>query len=322
MIKNKRIFITGGAGFIGKTLVKELCDNNEIVIYDNLSRNSLKDFDYKHHKNISIIQGDILDLDKLKSIIENYKPNIVIHLAAIAGVDTVISNPLKTMRVNMIGTYNLMESLISVKDYLERVVEISTSEVFGTYAYKSNEDDTTNLAPVGDARWTYSVSKLAGEHLCHSYYKELGYPVVTIRPFNIYGPGQVGEGAIHQFVKRAINNEDIEIHGDGNQIRSWCYVDDFVNGVLLSLENDNAIGNVFNIGNTRSIVTIGMLADLVKRLSNSKSKIIYVPKKYVDVELRIPSIDKARELLNYEPNIDLNEGLKKTIEWYRGNKND
>lgn len=317
MIKNKKIFLTGGAGFIGSKIIKELEKDNIIMIYDNLDRNSIKDTNILSSNNVEITKGDILNFEELSKCMCDFKPNIVIHLAAVAGIDTVIKNPLKTMRVNMIGTYNVLECAYRCKDNIERFIDFSTSEVFGSYAFKVDETNTTNLAPVGEARWTYSVSKLAGEHLAHSYYTEYGLPTVTVRPFNIYGPGQVGEGAIHQFVVRAIKNEDMEIHGEGDQIRSWCYIDDFVNAILLCLENERAIGNAFNIGNTKGTVTIGMLAELIKSIAKSDSKINYVPKYYVDVELRIPSIDKAKNILNYNPEIGLTEGLKRTIEWYR-----
>jgi len=315
MIKNKKILLTGGAGFIGTRLCELLSDNNEILIYDNLNRNSIKNTNLLNKENIKLVQGDILDLSHVKSTVDEFKPNIVIHLAAVAGIDTVIKNPVMTMKVNMLGTYNVLEAL---KDYkIDRFIDFSTSEVFGSYAYKVDEQHTTNLAPVGEARWTYSVSKLAGEHLAHSYYKEYGLPVVTVRPFNIYGAGQVGEGAIHQFVIKAINNDQIQIHGDGDQIRSWCYIDDFVNGIMLCLNKKKAIGNSFNIGNPKGTITILMLAKLIKRIANSKSEIIYVPKNYVDVELRIPSIEKAKKILGFVPKYDLDEGLEKTIEWYR-----
>lgn len=317
MIKDQRIFLTGGAGFIGTKLCAMLYENNEILIYDNLRRNSIKDTDLLGKTNIRLIQGDILDYEHLREILCKFKPNIVVHLAAIAGIDTVIKNPVDTMKVNMIGTYYLLEALKENAECIERIIEISTSEVFGSYAYKVEERDTTNLQPVGEARWTYSVSKLAGEHLAHSYYKEYGFPVVTIRPFNVYGPGQVGEGAIHQFVLRAIKNEEILVHGDGDQIRSWCYIEDFINGLLLCIEKKEAIGSSFNIGNPRGTITISMLAQLVKSIANSKSNIKYVPKDYVDVELRIPSIEKARAMLGFEPKYDLANGLEKTIEWYR-----
>ncbi len=320
MINSKRILITGGAGFIGTNIAKRLIKDNQILLYDNLWRNSLKNSQIQDEKNIKIVQGDILDFQKLKSIVDEFKPDIVIHLAAIAGVDTVMKHPVKTMQINMIGTYNILESIKSHKT--ERFLNFSTSEIFGSYAYKVGDDAQSSLATVGEARWTYSVSKLAGEHLAYAYHKEYGIPIVNIRPFNVYGPGQVGEGAIHRFVVRALKNEPLEIHGDGDQIRSWCYIDDFVDGVLLCLTKDEAIGQAFNIGNPRGTITINMLARLIKELSQSKSEIIYTPKTYVDVELRIPSIEKAKKILGYEPKIDLEEGLKRTIDWYRRILND
>ncbi len=316
-MENKKILLTGGAGFIGSSLIKLLSKNNEIIIYDNLQRNSIKDTSLLDESNISLIQGDILDYKFLKSTIDNVKPNIVIHLAAIAGVDTVIKNPVNTMKVNTIGTFNVLEALKDHAAKLDRFIDFSTSEVFGSYAYKVDENSSTNLAPVGEARWTYSVSKLAGEHLVHSYFKEYGLKAVTVRPFNIYGPGQVGEGAIHQFIMRAITNQSLEVHGDGDQIRSWCYIDDFVDGIELCLENEEAIGNTFNIGNPKGTITIGMLAQLVKQVAASHSQIVYVPKAYVDVDLRVPSISKAVDLLGFKPKYDLISGLKETIKWYR-----
>lgn len=317
MIRNKKIFLTGGAGFIGTKICNLLYKDNEILIYDNLNRNSIKNTDLLNEKNIKLVEGDILNYSLLKSTIDEFKPNIVIHLAAVAGIETVIKNPVKTMKVNMIGTYNVLEALKDDVANIDRFIDFSTSEVFGSYAYKADESNTTNLAPVGEARWTYSVSKLAGEHLAHSYHKEYGLPIVSVRPFNIYGPGQVGEGAIHQFVIRAIKNEQIQIHGDGDQIRSWCYVEDFVNGIMLCLEKEEAVGNTFNIGNPRGTITIAMLAQIIKDIAKSTSEIVYVPKNYVDVELRIPSIEKAQKLLGYEAKYDLPLGLEKTIEWYR-----
>jgi len=315
-MQNKRIFLTGGAGFIGSQIIERLFNNNEILIYDNLTRNSIKYTSLLGEKNINLIKGDILDYSSLKKAVDDFNPNIVIHLAAIAGIETVIRNPVNTMKVNMIGTANILEVLKRHANYIDRFIDLSTSEVFGSYAYKVDESCTTNLAPVGEARWTYSVSKLAAEHLTHSYYKEYGLKAVTIRPFNIYGPGQVGEGAVHQFIIRSIENKQIQIHGDGDQIRSWCYIDDFVNGLLLCLDKEAAVGNSFNIGNPRGTITIAMLSQLIKQLSGSKSEIVYIPKGYVDVELRVPSINKAVELLGYSPKIDLTLGLTKTIEWY------
>lgn len=317
LIKNEKIILTGGAGFIGSKLCEELSEYNEILIYDNLRRNSIKYTSSLNKENIKLIEGDILDYKSLKQTIDRFKPSIVIHLAAIAGIDTVIKDPVNTMTVNLIGTYNVLEAIKNHIDSIKRFIDFSTSEVFGSYAYKVDEKSTTNLAPVGEARWTYSVSKLAAEHFSYSYYKQYGLKSVTVRPFNIFGPGQVGEGAIHQFIIRAIRNEEIQIHGDGDQIRSWCYIDDFVQGIRLCLQNEKAIGNSFNIGNPKGTITIGMLAQLIKQIANSQSEIVYIPKNYVDVELRVPSISKAIELLGFSPKYDLIDGLKKTIEWYR-----
>lgn len=321
-MKNKKILLTGGAGFIGSQLCTELSEYNEILIYDSFKRNAIKNTALAGKKNVTLVKGDILDFLFLKKVVDKFKPDIIIHLAAIAGIDTVIKEPVNTMKVNMIGTFNILEAVKEYSNSIERFIDFSTSEVFGVYAYKVNESSTTNLAPVGEARWTYSVSKLAAEHLTNSYYKEYGLKTVTVRPFNIYGPGQVGEGAIHEFVARAIKNETIKVHGDGDQIRSWCYIDDFIDGIKLCLQNDKAIGNSFNIGNPKGTITIGMLAQLVKQVANSKSQIIYVPKNYEDVELRVPSIEKAVKLLGFSPKYDLMKGLNKTIEWYRRMKDD
>jgi len=314
MIYNKRILVTGGAGFIGTALARWLLEHNEVVVYDNNHRNSLKESGLMNHPNLQVIQGDILDADGVEKAMQSCQ--IVLHLAAIAGVDTVLKMPVTTMKVNIIGTYNVLEAAIK-QPRIERLIDFSTSEVFGTYAYKVREGDVTTLGAVGEARWTYAVSKLATEHMAHNYYKQYGLPAISIRPFNIYGPGQVGEGAIHTFVSRALQGEDLEIHNDGSQIRAWCYVEDIVHGILLCLEKSEAVGHAFNIGNPRSVCTISELARQIVRLSSSRSRVNFVDWPYPDVELRIPNIDKARHLLGYGPKVDLEEGLLRTIEWYR-----
>ena len=183
------------------------------------------------------------------------------------GCDTVVANPVLTMRVNVIGTYNALEAALATRDTVERLVEFSTSEVFGQHAFNVQEAHVTTIGSVGEARWTYAVSKLAGEHMAHAYHSELGLPTVSVRPFNIYGPGQIGGGAIRAFIEAALGGRDLEIHGDGSQIRAWCYVDDMVEAILLSLEHPAAVGESFNVGNARSAVTIYDLATRIKRLT-------------------------------------------------------
>ena len=161
------------------------------------------------------------------------------------------------------------------------------------------------------------MSKLAGEHLAHAYHDELDLPTVTVRPFNVYGPGQIGGGAIRAFIEAALAGRDLVIHGDGTQVRAWCYVDDMVRAVLLCLERAEAVGQSFNIGNDRSVVTILELAERVKRLTGCPGEIVFQPLHYADVEIRSPNVAQARELLGFEAEIDLDEGLERTIAWYR-----
>jgi UDP-glucose 4-epimerase len=314
MIDGKNIFITGGAGFIGSTLIGRLIDNNKITVYDNFTRNSLQNKAYKDHSNLTVIKGDVLDFDALSEAMEG--ADIVVHCAAIAGIDTVIISPVSTMRVNMVGSANVLEAAACLS-HCDRVVCFSTSEVFGQQAFCSNENDKCVTGQVGEARWTYAVSKLAEEHLAIAYFQEKWLPATVIRPFNVYGPGQVGEGALSIFIQRAIKDETIEIHGDGTQIRAWCYVDDMVDGLLLAMGHPKAPGESFNIGNQRAVTTIFGLANTVVRVLDSKSKIVFTYKDYVDVELRIPATQKAKKLLGFEAKVDLEEGILKTADYYR-----
>ena len=314
MIENKRIFITGGAGFIGTSLALRLAATNEIVIYDNLHRDAFKGSPIHDHPNVKLVVGDVMDGPALKKA--GGGAQIIVHLAAIAGVDTVMKHPVQTMKVSMIGTQHALDLAQSLPD-LERFIDFSTSEVFGSFAYRVGESDVTQLGAVGEARWTYAVSKLATEHLTLNYYKQYDLPALAIRPFNIYGPRQVGTGAVHHFIVKALRGEPLTIHNDGSQIRAWCYIDDIIDGVLLALERPESIGHTFNIGNPRSTVTIHGLAKEIVRLAGSSSELKHVEWNFPDVELRIPEIAKAKELLGYQPQVELEEGLSRTIEWYR-----
>jgi UDP-glucose 4-epimerase len=312
MIKDKTIFITGGAGFIANSIISRMIGQNKMVAFDNFHRDTLSTSPYYHHPNLRIIKGDVLDFQLLVDSMKG--ADIVIHAAAIAGIDTVIKKPTHTMRVNMIGTANMLEAA-KIHKIHNRVLDFSTSEVFGSMAFKVSEDMDTISGSAGEARWTYAVSKLAGEHLNMAYHKEFNLPTVSVRPFNVYGPGQTGEGALQIFIKRALTNEDIYIYGDGNQIRAWCYVDDFVEGLLLCLEDPRAIGHSFNIGNARAVVTIYGLAQTICRVLGSQSRIIHKPALSADIELRIPSVDKIRDLLGFVAKVDLEEGIRQTAKW-------
>jgi UDP-glucose 4-epimerase len=314
-LEGKRVLITGGAGFIGTTLARRLVAANEIVALDNLHRDALTGTEVADHPNLTFVQGDVLDAEVVRELARG--ATHIVHAAAIAGVDTVRESPVRTMRVNLIGTYNALEAALATRDTLERFLDFSTSEVFGTQAVNVEEGHVTTTGSVGETRWTYAVSKLAGEHMAHAYHDELGLPAATVRPFNVYGPGQIGGGAIRAFIEAALEGRDLVIHGDGSQIRAWCYVDDMVEAVLLCLEHPGAVGHTFNVGNARSTVTIHELATRIKRLTGCPGEIVFQPLHYQDVEIRIPNVKKARELLGFEAKVDLDEGLARTIAWYR-----
>lgn len=317
MVKNRQIFISGGAGFISSMLISRLADFNKIIVFDNYTRNSLKSTIYNSHKNVTQINGDVLDFIALKNAMAGSQ--IIIHAAAIAGIDSTVRNPVATMRVNMIGTANALQAAKEIGE-VERFIDFSTSEVFGSHAFKVEEGQQTVTGAVGEARWTYAVSKLAGEHLAHAYYKQYCLPTVTVRPFNVYGPGQTGEGALSIFIRKALKNEDLLIFGDGSQIRAWCYVDDMVEGVLLALEHPKAVGESFNIGNSRAVTTIYGLAQAACRVVGSSSKIIFRDALSADIELRIPCVGKAKNLIGFEARTDLEEGLRLTAKWIAQNE--
>lgn len=312
-LTGKKVFITGGAGFIGSSLIGTLIENNRITVFDTFQRDALSNKPYAKHSNLRLIRGSVLDSDALCREMRDH--TIVVHCAAIAGIDTVAKRPTETMHVNMLGTANVLMAASRV-DNLERVVNFSTSEVFGGAAFNSEESDNSSIGACGEARWTYAVSKLAGEHLAYAYFRQFGMPCVTVRPFNIYGPGQIGEGALHVFIRRALKNEDIFIFGGGTQIRAWCYIDDMIEGLMSVMTRHEAVGESLNIGNARAVITILGLAQTVCRVLNSQSHILFKEALSSDIELRIPSVKKAQELIGFTASVDLEEGIRRTAEWY------
>ncbi len=319
------ILITGGAGFIGSNLAKALVIKGyEVIIYDNFWRNAIDLIFHDSpqlYEKIKIIKGDILDIKLLKEVLFKYRIEYVFHLAAIAGVDTVLANPILTFKTNLIGSVNILDILVEYFEInpgvLKRVVLFSTSEVFGEYVFHPEEIKPIFGGIIGEIRWNYAVSKLAEEHIAMTYYKVFGLPVVIVRPFNIYGPGQVGDSAMKSFILRALKNEVIKIHGDGSQIRAWCYIDDMIDALIAIINRDISVGNVFNIGNPKSSLSIYNLVFLIKELLNSKSVVEFTDIIYNDVALRVPSILKAKEILDFNPKIDLKEGIINTANFYK-----
>ena len=210
------------------------------------------------------------------------------------------------MEVNLLGTHQVVKAALDVG--VERFVEFSTSEVYGPFIHKGKEDDPTTIGPIGESRWVYAASKLASEHLSYAHYKEDGLPLAIVRPFNVYGPRQVGDGAIRGMILQALRNTPITLYNDGTQIRAWCYVDDFVDGVLRCAERPEAVGHVFNLGNPQGTITNLELANMIIRLTKSTSDIVFKPHPGPEVDLRVPSIDKAATMLGFKPAVSLEAG--------------
>jgi UDP-glucose 4-epimerase len=311
--RGQRILITGGTGFIGTALTERLCAENEVVILDRkLDGSSWTMSGHNGHPNVRIVLGDILDAGTVARALEGV--DSVIHLAAIVGVNAVRARPRATIETNFLGTLTLLRAVEQLP-VLPRLVYFSTSEVFGINSFRVQECMSTSIGPVQETRWSYSISKLVGEHLLQCYYREAGVPTVTIRPFNVFGPGRVGDHALLRFVLSALIHEDIIVHGTGDQVRSWCYIDDFVNGVLAALVRPEAVGEDFNLGNPRNTLTIYELAKRVVNIIGSSSKIQFVQTNYADIDIRVPHMEKARRLLGFEPNVDIDEGIQRTVPW-------
>lgn len=313
LIQNKRILITGGGGFIGGQLTNSLEKNNEIVIFDDFHRDETRNLQNTAH--VTYVNGTVLDSEALHAAME--RVDIVVHCAAVVGINTVGKLPIRTLDVNIKGSANVLDAA-ALHESVQQVVCFSTSEIYGEYAVNVSEDDPASIGSPDQMRWMYALSKLAEEFYASANYVQRGLPVTILRPFNVFGPGQIGDGAIKTFIAKALKNEPIEIVGDGLQIRSWCYIQDFVTATNLALGNDKSIGQTFNIGNPTNTVTIEFLAQTIIRLVGSSSKIHHIPAAKADVYVRIPDISKAREYLDYQPEIGLEEGILRTIESFTG----
>jgi nucleoside-diphosphate-sugar epimerase len=314
MIRDETILLTGGAGFIGAALARRLAPHNQVRVFDTFSRSAPEETPVAAIDGVSVMVGDVRDADAVAEAVSG--ADRVVHLASIAGVGTVLSNPARTLDVALTGTRNVLEAARRC-DTPPRVVVFSTSEVYGRMAWDAREEEPTPIGPVGQPRWSYACAKIATEHLAEAYMREFGIPTVSVRPFNVYGPGQLGEGAIHNFVRRAITGEPITVYNDGRQLRSWCYVDDMVDGTARALEAPSAPGHAFNIGNPQATITVLRLAELVAREAGGTANIQFETRDYPDVEVRVPNIDRARRLLGFEPTVGLDEGIRRTVAWYK-----
>ena len=311
-LTGRRVFITGGAGFIGSHLVERLAATNEVTVYDNYLRDAIGHLAGAAER-ARIVRGDVLDRAALETAMRGH--DIVVHLAAIVGARIVGNDALRTLTVNFEGTHACLEA--AAANGVRRAVVFSTSEVNGNQATWVREDEPTSIGPATEGRWAYAASKMAIEHMALAYQRRGSLEAVVIRPFNIYGPRQVGEGAVHDMGLAALGGKPITLYGSGTQIRSWCYIDDFIDGVVAAVGRPAAAGEIFNVGNPNETVTNLDLARLILQLTGSTAGWIAKPLTVPEIYLRMPSIEKARRMLAFDPRITLAEGVRRTIEWQR-----
>ena len=306
------LLITGGAGFCGSHIAEHFAGRFRVRLFDAFTRNSLQFApDLASSPDVEIVKGDVLDRRALQSAVEGAVA--VIHCAAIAGVSNYYNRPVDTLRVNILGTFNLLDSLVEAK--VGRIIHFSTSEIYGPNANCVSESTPPTSGPVSDRRWVYSVSKLAGEHVTLRFGELHGINATTVRPFNIYGPRQTGESAISNFARQLVRGKPLEVHGDGSDVRAWCHVKDLVGAIDLMLLHENAYGTVFNIGNPSASLTTMELARRMIALYG-KGEIRTVVRTHSPIPVRSPNIGAARSLLGFAPKIGIEEGLKDTLRWF------
>lgn len=319
-----KVLVTGGAGYIGSNLVDRLlAHGDEVFVVDNLSTGKIENI--RHllgKKNFHFVNDTILNETLLDRIIEQV--DLVYHLAAVVGVLHVVKDPLNAILVNVKGTEIVLTTAFK---YWKKVVVASSSEIYGKSSHVPFlEDGDRILGSTEVARWSYSTSKAIDEHFAFAY-SQKGLPVSMVRYFNSYGPriDEKGYGSVvAQFIRQALTGQPLTVHGDGRQSRCFTYVDDTVGGTLLAGTVPAGEGKVFNIGNNAE-TSILELAQTIRDLCRSRSEIVMVAyestfgKGFEDARQRVPSIERARELLGFVPQVPLREGLERTIKWCREN---
>jgi UDP-glucose 4-epimerase len=305
--------ITGGAGFIGSHLVEKLITRgDQVVILDDLSTGNAKNLGTVEGK-VTLHKCNILD----RSIIEKLvaESDYVVHLAAALGVFNIVNKPLESLKINLQGSEIVLEAC---DKYRKPVLIASTSEIYGkNNKVPLNEEDDRIIGHPLKSRWSYSEAKAVDESLAYFYYLENKLPIRIVRFFNTVGPRQVGHYGmvVPRFVSAALKNESLSVYGSGDQIRCFCHVTDAVKALLLVMDSDKAVGQVFNVGNN-SQISIMELAKKVIEITGSKSsieKIAYekaYPEGFEDMQRRVPDISKIKQVLGWEPEINLDQIIK------------
>ena len=308
-----KYLITGGAGFIGSFLAEKLLSRkNKVIVLDNLStgnKNNLNSI----WEDIDFVEGDVSDRDLINNLVSSC--DYVVHLAAALGVFNIINKPLKSLKTNLQGGEVVLEAC---DKYRKPVLIASTSEIYGKNdKVPLNEEDDRIIGHPLKSRWSYSEAKAVDESLAYFYYLENKLPIRIVRFFNTVGPRQVGHYGmvLPRFVSAALKNEPLSVYGSGDQIRCFCHVDDAVRALLLVMDSDKTIGDVFNVGNNQQI-SIMELAKKVIQITGSDSsieKIAYqkaYPEGFEDMQRRVPDISKIKQVLGWSPEIKLDQIIK------------
>ena len=308
-----RYLVTGGAGFIGSHLIESLINRaDQVVVLDNLSTGSSKNLSKVADK-ITVHNGSILDPQLVDKLVADC--DYVIHLAAALGVFNIVNKPLESLKTNLQGSEIILQA---ADKYRKPVLIASTSEIYGkNEKVPLNEEDDRIIGHPLKSRWSYSEAKAVDESLAYFYHLENKLPVRIVRLFNTVGPRQVGHYGmvVPRFIEAALKNEPLSIYGSGEQIRCFCHISDVIRALLLVIDSDQAVGEVFNIGNNQQS-SINQLADRVISLLGSKSKIERIsykdayPQGFEDMQRRVPDISKIKRVLGWSPQLDLDQIIK------------
>ena len=309
------ILITGGAGFIGSTLADKLLEkNNKIVVIDNFNdyySPKLKEKNIKHNldnKNYKLYRGDICDKNLLSKIFEENKIDVVVHIAASAGVRPSIENPLSYVKNNIEGTVNILE--VMKRKNVQRIVFASSSSIYGNCKEEIFSEDLKVSEPISP----YAASKLACEQFLYTYSKLFDIQVVALRFFTVFGPRQRPDLAIRKFIDLIKENKPIPVYGDGTTIRDYTYVDDIVDGIISAINYNDTPYEIINLGGGAP-VSLNEMISTIEKVLNKKAKIEHLPMQLGDVNKTAADITKAKKLLNYNPKTSFKEGIIKFIEW-------
>ena len=315
-----KFLITGGAGFIGSHLTEKLIKRkDDVVILDNMSTGMHRNLTNTQNY-VNLVNGNVLDKRVVDELVN--KCDYVIHLAAALGVFNIVNKPLESLRTNLQGTENLLES---ADKYSKPILIASTSEVYGKNdKVPLNEEDDRIIGHPLKSRWSYSEAKAVDESLAYFYYLENKLPIRIVRFFNTVGPRQVGQYGmvVPRFVAAALRNEPIQVYGSGDQIRCFCHVSDAIRALLLVIDSDQAIGQVFNVGNNQQI-SIMDLAKKVIDITESKSEIKKIPYSeaypagFEDMQRRVPDISKIKNVLSWSPEIELEQIIRDIADFHR-----